>query len=102
MANRKGGSGSLIPAAGSSALSRSAPSEKVLSGKGLIGLNGTGGSGDGVKLTPTERNRDSDSSTLRTIKKTTEAERQTYSESVATPLRIAVIPQSYPEDRLSE
>ena len=99
----KGDSGSLIPAAGSSALSGSAPSEKGLSGKGLIGISRSGGSGDGVKLTPAKRNRDSDSSTPREIKKrTTEAGRPTYSESVATPLRIAVIPQSYPEDRLSE
>ena len=103
LAKRKGDSGSLIPAANSSALSGSAPSDKGLLGKGLIGLSGTGGSGDGVKLTPAKRNRDSNSSTPREIKKRkTEAGRPTYSESVATPLKIAVILQSYPEDRLSE
>ena len=89
LANLKGDSGSLIPAAGSSALSRSTPSEKGLSEKGLIGISGSGGSEDGVKLTPAKRNRDSDSFTPREIKKrTTEAGRPTYSKSVATPLKI--------------
>ena len=70
---------------------------------GLIGLRGAEGAGDSEKLTPAERNRESDSSTPREIKKkSTEAGRPTYSESVATPLRIAVILQSYPKDRLSE
>ena len=56
----------------------------------------------GKKLCEAEQ-CDSDSSTPREVKKKpTKAGRLTYSESVATSLRIAVIPQSYPENRLSE
>ena len=90
----KGDSGSLIPAVGSSALSGSAPSEKALPGKGTIGLSGTGGTGGNDKQTPAKRNRETESPLEGWSRK--EQPRR----GVATPLRIAVIPQFYQEDRL--
>ena len=99
LAKRWGDSGSLTLGDGSPAPGRSAPSNKTLPETGLIELRGAGGMGDGGKLIPAKRNRDSDSSTPREVKKKSiEVGQPTYSESVATPLSIVFIPQSYPEN----